>query len=131
MVFSDNAQYHNINPMDSTITISNSLRFASGETNFHSIFQTANKKYDRIIILSDMQGWIGGYTPTREFAEYKKSTGANPFVYSFDLKNYGSMQFPETNVFALAGFSEKVFDTMKLMEQDKKALVNEIKKVVF
>lgn len=131
MVFSDNAQYHNINPMDSTITISNSLRFASGGTNFHSIFQTANKKYDRIIILSDMQGWIGGYTPTREFAEYKKSTGANPFVYSFDLKNYGSMQFPETNVFALAGFSEKVFDTMKLMEQDKKALVNEIKKVVF
>ena len=131
MVFSDNAQYHNINPMDSTITISNSLRFASGGTNFHSIFQTANKKYDRIIILSDMQGWIGGYTPTKEFAEYKKSTGANPFVYSFDLKNYGSMQFPETNVFALAGFSEKVFDTMKLMEQDKKALVNEIKKVVF
>lgn len=131
MVFSDNAQYHNINPMDSTITISNSLRFASGGTNFHSIFQTANKKYDRIIILSDMQGWIGGYTPTREFAEYKKSTGANPFVYSFDLKNYGTMQFPETNVFALAGFSEKVFDTMKLMEQDKKALVNEIKKVVF
>lgn len=131
MVFSDNAQYHNINPMDSTITIANSLRFASGGTNFRSIFQTANKKYDRIIILSDMQGWIGGYSPTREFAEYKATTGANPFVYSFDLKNYGSMQFPETNVFALAGFSEKVFDTMKLMEQNKKALVNEIKKVVF
>lgn len=131
MVFSDNAQYHNINPMDSTITISNSLLFASGGTNFHAIFQTANKKYDRVIILSDMQGWIGGNTPTREFAEYKKSTGANPFVYSFDLRNYGSMQFPETNVFALAGFSEKVFDTMKLMEQDKKALVNEIKKLEF
>jgi 60 kDa SS-A/Ro ribonucleoprotein len=131
MVFADNAQYHNINPMDSTITISNSLRFASGGTNFHSIFKTANKKYERIIILSDMQGWLGGYTPTREFAEYKKITGANPFVYSFDLKNYGSMQFPETNVFALAGFSEKVFDTMKMMEQDKRALFNEIGKVNF
>lgn len=131
MVFSDNAQYHNINPMDSTITISNSLRFASGGTNFHSIFQTANKKYDRIIILSDMQGWIGGYSPTREFANYKSSTGANPFVYSFDLKNYGSMQFPETNVFALAGFSEKVFDIMRLMETDKHALISEVKKVQF
>lgn len=131
MVFADNAQYHNINPMDSTITISNSLRFASGGTNFHSIFKTANKKYDRIIILSDMQGWIGGYTPTREFAEYKKTTGANPFVYSFDLKGHGSMQFPETSVFAIAGFSEKVFDIIKLMEQDKNTLVNEIKKVVF
>lgn len=131
MVFEKTAKYQNINPMDSTITISNSLRFAGGGTNFHSIFQTANKKYDRIIILSDMQGWIGVYTPTREFAQYKKTTGANPFVYSFDLKNYGSMQFPETNVFALAGFSEKCFDTMRLMEQDKKALINEVKKVVF
>lgn len=129
MVFSDNAQYHNINPMDSTITISNSLRFASGGTNFHSIFQTANKKYDRVIILSDMQGWIGHNTPTREFNEYKKSTGANPFVYSFDLKSYGSMQFPEQNVFCLAGFSEKVFTIMGLLEKDKKALINEIKKV--
>jgi len=77
-----------------------------------------------------MQGWIGNTTPHASFEKYKNTMGANPFVYSFDLKNYGSMQFPETNVFAIAGFSEKVFDIMKLMEQDKKALVNEIKKVV-
>ncbi|MFA5431974.1 MAG: TROVE domain-containing protein [Candidatus Paceibacterota bacterium] len=131
MVFADNAKYANVNPMDSTITIANSLCFASGGTNFRAIFNVANKKYDRVVILSDMQGWIGGYTPTAEFNQYKKMTGANPFVYSFDLNSYGSMQFPETNVFCLAGFSEKVFDIMKLMEQDKKALVNEIKKVSF
>jgi hypothetical protein len=131
MVFADNAQYANVNPMDSTITIANSLRFASGGTNFRAIFNVANKKYDRVIILSDMQGWIGGYTPVNEFNQYKNMTGANPFVYSFDLNSYGSMQLPETNVFCLAGFSEKVFDIMKLMEQDKKALVNEIKKVSF
>lgn len=131
MVFADNAQYANVNPMDSTITIANSLRFDSGGTNFRAIFNVANKKYDRVVILSDMQGWIGGYTPVNEFNQYKKMTGANPFVYSFDLNSYGSMQFPETNVFCLAGFSEKVFDIMKLMEQDKKALVNEIKKVSF
>lgn len=59
ITFSDNARYRNVNPMDSTIIISNSIRFASGGTNFHSIFQTANKKYDRVIILSDMQGWVG------------------------------------------------------------------------
>ena len=41
------------------------------------------------------------------------------------------MQFPESNVFAIAGFSEKIFDTMKLMESDKKALINVIKKVEF
>jgi 60 kDa SS-A/Ro ribonucleoprotein len=129
MVFSDNAAYKNVNPMDSTITIANSMRFSSGGTNFRAIFKVANKKYNRVIILSDMQGWIGNETPTREFNLWKQATGANPFIYSFDLQNYGSMQFPETNVFCMAGFSEKVFDIMKLMEQDKKALINEIKKV--
>lgn len=131
IVFSDNAKYLNINPLDSTITIANSIHFASGGTNFHSIFQTANKKYDRIIILSDMQGWVGYNTPVREFNNYKQITGADPFIYSFDLQGYGSMQFPERNVFCLAGFSEKVFDIMKLLEQDKNAFINEIKKVLF
>jgi hypothetical protein len=129
MVFSDNAAYKNVNPMDSTITIANSIKFASGGTNFRAIFQRANKKYDRIIILSDMQGWIGYETPAANFNEYKRTTGANPFVYSFDLNSYGSMQFPENNVFCIAGFSEKVFDIMKMMEVDKKALINEINKV--
>jgi len=128
MTFSDNAHYRNVNPMDSTITIANSLKFASGGTNFHAIFQTANKKYNRIIILSDMQGWKGGHdTPVNDFNVYKQKTGANPFVYSFDLNSYGSMQFPEQNVFAFAGFSEKIFSIMGLLEQDKKALVNTIK----
>jgi hypothetical protein len=39
------------------------------------------------------------------------------------------MQFPENNVFALAGFSDKVFDVMEMMEMDKKALFNEIKAI--
>lgn len=131
MTFSNNATYRNVNPMDSTITIANSIRFASGGTNFRDIFKVANKKYDRVIILSDMQGWISFETPTKEFNEYKSRINANPFVYSFDLNSYGTMQFPEQNVFCVAGFSEKVFDIIKLMEQDKKALINEINKVVF
>jgi 60 kDa SS-A/Ro ribonucleoprotein len=131
MTFDNTAKYINLNPMDSTITIANAIPFTGGGTDFHSIFRTINKKYERIIILSDMQGWVGYATPARDFAAYKIAKNANPFVYSFDLKNYGSMQFPEPNVFALAGFSEKVFDVMKLMEQDKRALINEIKKVAF
>lgn len=129
MVFADDAKYVNINPMDSTITIANSIRFASGGTNFHSIFQRANKKYDRIMILSDMQGWVGGHTPAKEYNAYKSSTGATPKIYSFDLKSNGSMQFPEQNVFCFVGYSEKTFDVMKLLETDKKALINDIKKI--
>lgn len=129
MVFSESAKYINVNPMDSTITIANSLRFSAGGTNFKDIFKVANKKYDRVVILSDMQGWMGYYTPASEFNEYKNITGANPFIYSFDLNGYGSMQFPENKVFCIAGFSDKIFSIMDLMEKDKNALINEIKKV--
>jgi hypothetical protein len=41
----------------------------------------------------------------------------------------GTLQFPENNVFALAGFSDKVFDIIKLLKEDKKALINEIKAI--
>lgn len=131
MVFDNTARYVNLNPMDSTITITNSIPFTGGGTDFHSIFRTANKKYDRVIILSDMQGWIGHNTPRVEFNQWKAATKSNPVIYSFDLNSYGSMQFPEHNVYCLAGFSEKVFDVMKLLEEDKRALINEIKKVEF
>lgn len=124
--FSDDANYVNVNTNDSTITIANSIKFASGGTNFHAIFKTANKKYDRIIILSDMQGWIGHHTPKEEFNRYKAVTKADPFVYSFDLQGYGTMQFPEQKTFCIAGFSGSIFNVMEKLELDKKALVNEI-----
>lgn len=78
----------------------------SGGTNFHAPFQLATTKdyrADRIIILSDMQAWAGGYnTPVADFKEYKRKTGKNPFIYSFDLNGSGTMQFPENQVFAIA-----------------------------
>lgn len=126
MSFSNDAHYQTLNPKDSTLTIANSIHFAAGGTNFHSIFQRVHKKYDRIIILSDMQGWIGYTSPKAYFNSYKSATGANPYVYSFDLMGYGTMQFPESNVFCIAGFSEKIFDIMALLETDKKALINSI-----
>lgn len=136
MGFSDTAQYRNLNPDDSTLSIRKEIldNRVNGGTNFNAIFSEANKKYDRIIILSDMQGWGGTpyYSfgaPTRSFDEYKKRYSANPFVYSFDLQGYGSLQFPETNVYQLAGFSEKVFDIMKLLEEDRQALVRKIESI--
>ena len=129
MTFSTDAQYKSYNPLDSVMTIRGSFRYSGGGTNFKAIFNKANKKYDRVVLLSDMQGWMGYTTPASEFASYKKKFDANPFVYSWDLAGHSTLQFPEQNVFALAGFSDKVFDIMKLMEIDKKALFNEIKAI--
>ncbi|MES2764276.1 MAG: TROVE domain-containing protein [Bacteroidota bacterium] len=131
MTFSDDAAYKNVNIGDSTITIARSIKFAMGGTNFHAIFQKAKRKYDRIIILSDMQGWIGNDTPANEFTAYKRRTGADPFVYSFDLQGYGTLQLPQNKVFCTAGFSDKIFDIMKLMETDKASMIEKISSVSF
>lgn len=129
LTFSSKSQYKSYNPMDSVLTIRNGFKYAGGGTNFKSIFTTANKKYDRVIILSDMQGWMGSTTPKAEFSAYKKAYNANPYIYSWDLNNNGTLQFPEKNVFAIAGFSDKVLDIMNLLEQDKNALFNEINEI--
>jgi 60 kDa SS-A/Ro ribonucleoprotein len=131
MKFSDNARYVTLNRRDSLLTLAKNIPFASGGTNFHAIFTTASRKYDRIIILSDMQGWIGGHAPTSSFAQYKARLAANPKIYSFDLAGYGSLQFPERNVYALAGFSDKTLDTLRLLETDHNAMVNLIEAVTF
>jgi len=130
ILFSDNAVYHSLNTDDSTLSIAEKIRsnFESAGTDFNSIFEKMNKGYDRIIILSDMQGWQRGGAPTT-FAPYKKKYKCDPIVYSFDLAGYSTLMFPENNVYALVGFSEKTMDIMKLLEGDKKALIHEIEAI--
>jgi 60 kDa SS-A/Ro ribonucleoprotein len=67
IVFSESALYVNLNLADSLLTMSQRIPFASGGTNFHAIFLAAARAYDRIVIISDMQGWIGYHTPAQEF----------------------------------------------------------------
>ena len=129
MTFATRASYKAYNPMDSILTIRNGFRFSGGGTNFKDIFLNANKKYDRVIILSDMQGWIGHTTPASEFNLYKKKFNCNPYVYSWDLAGLGTMQLPENNVFALAGFSDKVFDIIQWLETDKNHLYKMIDEI--
>lgn len=143
MYFGDIAKYYNVSPtagvLDTLNLLASCNNYAWGSgfgdmavghgTNFHSIFQTANKKYDRIILFSDMQAWSGYNVASDSLNEYKRNHGANPKVYSFDLAGYGDMQFPEQNVVALAGFSDKVFDLIKFVESDKNAVVKAINEI--
>ena len=141
MTFGSTAKYVTMNSEDSTLTLSGSIKYVPQYTYFNTIFETANKKYDRIIILSDEQGYgkgrgvdgqeLQGENTMRAFNNYKRATGANPYVYSFDLKNYGTMKFPESKVLALAGFSDKVFDIMSICEQEPNALLKTVKAYSF
>lgn len=131
MVFSNDAEIIPLNRRDSTLTLAREIagRAPHGGTDFHAIFRRAKAGYDRIVVLSDMQGWVGGYAPTSTFEEWKRRTGSDPAVFSFDLAGYGTLQFPERNVFCLAGFSDKALQTMKFLEEDKDALVAEIEAI--
>ncbi|MBC8044286.1 MAG: TROVE domain-containing protein [Rhizobacter sp.] len=129
ITFSDKAQYRAVNVLDSVLTVAKSLTFAAGGTNFHSIFETARRAYARVVILSDMQGWIGQSAPVKAFADYKRRTNAAPKIYSFDLAGHGTTQFPEKDIVCLAGFSDKVFEVMERLEEDRDALVKTIEQI--
>jgi hypothetical protein len=129
MVFSNDASYVTLNRRDSTLTAAKSIPFAAGGTNFNAIFDRANRAYDRIVILSDMQGWIGGGAPVEPFAAYQKRHQVSPRVFSFDLQGYGTLQFPQAGVYCLAGWSERVFDIMQKLDRDPDALVREVEAV--
>ena len=72
---------------------------------------------------------MGYDSPVKDFNDYCQRCGARPKIYSWDLAGYGSLQFPESSVTCLAGFSEKAFDLIKLLEKDRTALLDEIQKI--
>lgn len=130
MEFGDTSRYVPYDLNQSVLKFASEFHHNNGVghgTNFHSIFETANKKYDRVVIFSDMQGWMGYHTPESAAARYRLLHKCSPFIYSFDLLGQGTMQFPESKVFAIAGFSGEIFNVMSKLETDKNALINEIK----
>jgi hypothetical protein len=146
MIFGCDAAYIDYDPTCGTLKLASDFmlhnnEYLSGDradlkqvghgTDIHSIFKTANKVYDRIVIFSDMQTWIKGDTSCQtSLNKYKQRTGAsNVKVYTVDLTGYGELAFPEQNVYCLAGWSEKIFDIMKLLEQDRNALIKVIENV--
>ena len=133
ITFDSRAKYENLNPADSVFSIMDGLYFRGGGTNFNSIFDIAHKPYDRIFILSDMQAWVhGGWhssIPTKAKNAYNSRYGVNPMIYSFDLRGYGTLQFPEKQIVALAGFSDKIFELIGVLEQDRQVLVKRISEI--
>lgn len=138
MVFGSTAgPVHGLNPTDSTLTIARQIEDAcyGHATNFPAIFGSAKRGHDTVVIFSDMQAWVRdsyGYShPGRAFTEYQKRWGVKPKVFAFDLAGYGSAQFPEKDVYQLAGFSDSSLGLMAKLRQDPRALVNTIKEVTF
>jgi 60 kDa SS-A/Ro ribonucleoprotein len=137
MLWDTSSQHLSLNPQDSITTLTKVIYEAGkrrmGGTDIGTPFREASRAYDRILVLTDQQSWghsaYWGESGPQALATYRRRWDANPMLYNWDLQGYGSLQFPENQVATLAGWSDKVFDIMKLVETDKKALVNTIKKI--
>lgn len=137
MLFSSDARCVDVTPAASLAAIGEQLRsqVRSAGTNFPAIFDASDATYDRVIILSDMQAWMSdGWLhsdPGPALARYRLRTGADPSVYCFDLAGYGTAQFPARKICQLAGFSEKVFDLLPKLDDDRDALLHAVEAYSF
>jgi 60 kDa SS-A/Ro ribonucleoprotein len=146
MYFCDGAEYHDFSGMGRVIDIVKMVGATrvNGGTNFHAPFERATKaarKYDRIVVISDMQGWMqpanfdaygrgtSSNLPAASFANYKAITNCNPDLFMVDLAGMGSIQFPAAGVYCVSGFSEKIFETIKMFSEDRDALVTQVNAV--
>lgn len=83
--------------------------------------------YDRIVIISDNESWNEGYRGVTPFYEdYKRRTGADPYVYAIDVAGNGTKDIQAPKVKHIPGFSEKVLDLIQWSEKgDLVKLINE------
>lgn len=127
VTFADKAVVPVLIPGDSVLSLAKAIFDCNhGGTNLRAVFEWMHKPYQRVVLLSDMQVWVGHDTPTPLWSAYKQRTGCNPALFSWDVSGYGTLQFPERQVYALAGFSDKVFDLMKLLESDREAMIHAV-----
>jgi hypothetical protein len=106
----------------------------SGATDFNAVFNTANKAYDTIVILSDNEGWMGsGYgpefrnapgAPTASRQSYVNRFSVNPTIFSFDLAGDGSLMFREDSIITIAGNSFLVFKLLSYLKMERTKLVD-------
>jgi hypothetical protein len=122
--FASGCEQIRFNPNDSVNTIKNLGISMSGRvghgTDFQSIFTKIGNRYDRVFIISDMQG--------RDYVERMQHN--NMHVYCIDIVGYGTTMFkPGSKVYGIYGYSAEIYELIKKVEQDPKALLAEIEAI--
>lgn len=112
------------NPLDSVNTIKKQFIAKQGSeghgTSFNSIMPKLNGQYDRVFVISDMQG----------NSELERSAYKNTHVYSIDICGYGTTMFkPGNKVYTLYGYSADIYELVKKVEIDPKVLIAAIEAI--
>ena len=123
------------NPNDSVNTLKKNFMSHMGEcqhgTDFGScfkLFEQTNKRYDRVIIISDEQD---GYNNVESnFKSYCQKFGT-PYVYIINVCGYANTSPIKggQKVFRLYGYNQDLYDKITQMEINPAVLIDEINKI--
>lgn len=136
VMFDDRGRYIPVNTDQSVVKLKNDIdtAFTGGGTNHAAAVTALRSKYDFIVWLSDEQGWANGRSITNSaaaaLAVYNQRFNASPTVFSFNLNSQdGTMQFPESQVVALAGWSFKTLDLLAAIQRGGDFMVAALKSI--
>lgn len=111
-----------------------------GSTYAYLAFQwllRSGQKFDRILLFSDEQCYgrdsydgyeAGDQSLQRLLTAYRGTVHPSAYLYSFDLRGYGTTQFlPDGRTILLAGFSERVLSFLGEFEKDRRTAIDRIR----
>lgn len=112
------------NSLDSVNTLKNNFMGYRGRvghgTQMNSIFDKLGNNYDRVFIISDMQS-RGYISPSN----YNKM-----HTYAIDMNGYGTTMFqPNSKLYQILGYGSDIYELIKKVEIDPKALIKEIESI--
>ncbi len=120
--FADRTAQIKFNPLDTVNTLKKKFLGKQGSvgygTSFNTIMSTIGEKYDRVFVISDMQSGDGPFGRT------------NAHVYSINIAGYGATSIkPGNKVYQLFGYSADIYELVKKVEIDPKALIKAIEAI--
>jgi len=122
--FANHTEAIKVNHLDSINTLKNQIAGKQGAVGYGTAFESINrvvKGYDRVFIISDMQG------RDQVLTKFENNT----HVYCVNIAGYGSSTIkPGSKVYQLFGYSSEMYELAKKVEIDPKALIKAINAIV-
>jgi 60 kDa SS-A/Ro ribonucleoprotein len=122
------------NPTDSVNTLKKKFTSYNGRQGhgtdfgacFH-LFERTNERYDRVVIISDMQDGYGRIE--NSFKNYVNKFGT-PYVYLIDVVGYAATQLKSTSkVFRLYGYSSDIYEKIPQLEVNINEVIDAINRI--
>ncbi len=135
MAFASNAGFVRFSSADSLPTIAECIKTGSGAgikgwgTCAPAILEKllrGKHAFDRVVIISDMQTWQhsdfgnGDFQPL--WHRYRRRIAPTARLFTIDICGYGHSLVPEHNVAAVAGWSDRIFTFMSMLDKEPKSI---------